>query len=105
MGMYMYITQWERERMKSVYLDEELNNEFQEALKYDDSLLIGSREVLTKRFLRPTKVETRYQIYHDCDPKGSPYQARYQISGSGSKEIVIAYLHGIINGALAIQKG
>jgi hypothetical protein len=44
------------------------------------------------------KSETMYNIYHDVDYKRSPYQARFQSSGSGNKAIVRAYLHGIING-------
>jgi len=101
--MYMYLTENDRVRLKTISFDEELNTEFQEALKYDKSLLISSYDCFTKSFWRPTTVETKYQIYHDCSPEESPYQARYQMSGSGKREIVIAYLHGIINGVLHSQ--
>lgn len=86
MGIYMFVTEWERERYSKIHDNEELNKEFQEARKYDNSLLISEHTIFYKHFWRPTTCETTYQ-------------ARYQMSGSGRKETVIAYLHGIINGA------
>ena len=102
--MYMFVTQWEREKFSKIRDNEELDKEFQEARKYDNSLLITEHTIFHRHFWRPTTCETTYQIYHETHPDGEPYQARYQMSGSGSKEIVIAYLHGIINGAILAKK-
>lgn len=99
--MYMFVTEWERERYSKVHNNEELDEEFQEARKYDNSLLIQEHTIFHKNFWKPMSCEITYQIYHETHPDESPYQARYQMTGSGKKEIVIAYLHGIINGALA----
>lgn len=96
----MYISESDRKRFKTVQ-DKYLNEEFQEALKHDNSLLISSYYVFTKRFWKPDLVETRYQIYHDVYPNKPAYQAYQQSSACGKKEVVIAYLHGIINGSTA----
>jgi len=98
MGLYMYITDYDRIKMKSVEFDDYLNSELQEALKYDDSILISSYDRFTKHWFKMTTVETFYQVYHDVDTSKSAYQARCQQSASSNKDIVIAYLHGIING-------
>jgi len=102
--MYMFVTEWERERYSKIQDNEELDKEFQEARKYDNSLLIQEHIVFHKHFWRSMTFETTYQIYHETHPNESPYQARYQMSGSGKKETVIAYLHGIINGAISAKK-
>lgn len=101
MAAYMYLTESDRKKLIEPLPDEDVNEAFQEALKYDNSLLITSYHVLRKSLLRKTTTETMYQLYHDCAPDKPAYQARYQISASGKKNSVIAYLHGIINGALA----
>lgn len=100
MGLYIYINESDRNRFKTVK-DKYLNEEFKEALKHDNSLLISSYDVFTKRFWKPDLVETRYQIYHDVEPNKPAYQAYQQGSASGKKEVIIAYLHGIINGSIA----
>ncbi len=104
MGMYIFVTDWERERYSKVHDNDILDEEFQEARKYDNSLLIKEHTVFHKHFWKPMTCETTYQIYHETHPNESPYQARYQMSGSGRKETVIAYLHGIINGAIATKE-
>jgi hypothetical protein len=107
MGMYMFINESERKRMKTIE-DKEINEVFQEALKYCPSLLIQQNNTLkrVKRFLSSKIVESAsFTVYHD-EPAydGSAYQARYQICGSGDRSIVFAYLYGIINGGLAEQR-
>lgn len=105
MGMYMYVSNEDRISKRKVS-DKELNEDFQEALKYDPSLMIEEREYKPRRkffssWLENYKTETLYQVYHETPAHdGSAYQARYQISGSGEKRIVTAYLHGIINGCV-----
>jgi hypothetical protein len=105
MGLYMFINEQDRSRLRKVS-DPSLNEEFQEALKYHPLLMIEEYPVRRKRtfwskwFKRP-EPEMHYQLYHETPSwDGSPYQARYQISASGKKKTVIAYLHGIINGAV-----
>lgn len=54
-----------------------------------------------RRLWRKDVFETRYTIYHESPAfDGSVYQARCQISATGEKNVVVAYLHGIINGAV-----
>lgn len=83
--------------------DKEINEEFQEALKHDRSLMIEERQHVIKRgWFGKKEAFTFYQLFHETPAfDGTAYQARYQISGSGKKEVVTAYLHGIINGAIA----
>lgn len=102
MGMYIYVSYEDRISKRKVS-DKELNEEFQEALKYDPSLMI--EEVLKrikKGWFKSTQTaEYYYNIYHETPAfDGTAYQARYQCSGSGEKRIVTAYLHGIINGCV-----
>lgn len=104
MGLYMYVSEEDRISKRKVS-DEYINEEFQEALKYDPSLMIEAyphiKKVRTGLFKSQMVDDTRYNIYHETPcTSGAPYQARLQGSGSGGKEIVIAYLHGIINGAV-----
>ena len=103
MGMYMFVSEEDRITKRKVS-DPHVNEEFQEALKYHPLLMIEEKEHLKKSLFGRTEVEVTYQIYHETPAwDGLPYQARYQISGSGPKAIVIAYLHGIINGAVHQQ--
>lgn len=104
MGMYIFISQWEREKYSKIHNDEQLDKEFQEARKYDNSILITENTTFQKHFWKPTTYETTYQVYHETHPNEAPYQAQYQMSGSGSKAIVTAYLHGIINGANSAER-
>lgn len=104
----MYVTEEDR-ILKRKVSDEFINEEFQEALKYDPSLMIEAYPQLKKvrKWLLLYKIveETRYNIYHETPSSdGSPYQARLQSSGSGEKKVVVAYLHGIINGVVHKEK-
>lgn len=98
--MYMYVSEQDRTTKRKVE-DKEVNEEFQEALKYDPSLMIEqSNRVLKKGWFKKESVSF-FQIYHEAPATdGTAYQARYQLSGSGEKRIVVAYLHGIINGCI-----
>ena len=102
MGMYIYISEIQRKTMRKVS-DENLNELFQEALTHDSSLMIEEVTSKIKKgwFKSIPTIEYSYNIYHE-EPAfdGSAYQARFQISGSGKKGTVIAYLCGIINGSL-----
>ena len=100
MGIYIYIDQQDRINMRKV-ANPELQELFNEALKYDESLMICEGVRYKKRMLFGYKEFPHYQIYHDQHGQNEPpFQARQQITASGSVEIVTAYLYGIINGAL-----
>lgn len=100
MGLYIFITNECRTKKRKV-ADEIINNEFQEALKYDPSLMIEQYSRRRKKGFFKYENEIYFNIYHETAAHdGTAYQARQQMSASGQKEIVIAYLHGIINGSM-----
>lgn len=105
MGLYAYITEHDRVNLRKV-ADVELNEIFNEALQHDETLMIDSINCVEKQgFFKKPKQIIRYSIYHECFSYGYPAcQARQQISASGSKQLVIAYLYGIINGSLSRTK-
>lgn len=87
--------------------DINVNELFQEALDYDHSLMMSERIEVKKRgfFKKPIEI-SYFTVYHETPAHdSSPYQARIQSSASGSKTVVIAYLYGIINGALSVKNG
>lgn len=103
MGCYIYINENEKKSKRNVE-DKELNELLQEALKYDKTIMLSSYSVYEKKLLfDKKKAIVHYSLYHEIfNNKGeSMMEARQQISGSGKKEIVSAYLYGIINGANA----
>lgn len=100
----MYVSEEDRitkRRVSNPYV----NEEFQEALKYDPSLMIEEYpDQVRKGWFGKIVDTTRYTIYHETPAHdGTAYQARIQASGSGDKRTVIAYLHGIINGCVHLQ--
>lgn len=100
MGMYMYVSEQDRITKRKVD-DKDVNEEFQEALKHDPSLMIEQNNRVVKKGWFKKEVVPFFQIYHETPAHdGTAYQARYQFSGSGDKRIVTAYLHGIINGCV-----
>ena len=105
MGLYAYISEHDRDNWRKV-ADVELKEIFDEALTHDETLMIDSINHTEKQgFFKKPKQTIRYSIYHECFMNGHPtYQARQQISASGSKQLVVAYLYGIINGSLARTK-
>ena len=103
MGCYIYINENEQKSKRNVE-DKELNELLQEALKYDKTIMLSSYSVYEKKSLfDKKKAIVHYSLYHEIfnDKGESMMEARQQISGSGKKEIVSAYLYGIINGANA----
>jgi len=101
MGCYIYINENEQKSKRTVE-DKELNELLQEALKYDKTIMLSSYSIYEKKSLfDKKKAIVHYSLYHEIfNNKGeSMMEARQQISGSGKKEIVSAYLYGIINGA------
>lgn len=102
MGLYAYISEHDRVNWRKV-ADVELKEIFDEALQHDETLMIDSINHIEKQGLfKKPKQTIRYSIYHECFMNGHPtYQARQQISASGSKQLVMAYLYGIINGSLS----
>lgn len=103
MGCYIYINENEQKSKRNVE-DKELNELLQEALKYDKTIMLSSYSVYEKKSLfDKKKAIMHYSLYHEIfNNKGeSMMEARQQVSGSGKKEIVSAYLYGIINGANA----
>jgi len=105
MSLYMFITEEDRVNMRKVSYPY-VNQEFQEALKYCPDLMITQHETIVKKgFFKKERIPV-FNVYHESPAHdGSPYQAHFQFSGSGSVGVVIAYLHGIINGANQIKIG
>jgi len=106
MGCYMYITDEDR-KSKRVVKDKEINNLLKEALQCDKSLMISSHNYYERKSIFHKKKEVKfYTLFHEVlDKNGnSHYQARQQFSASGKKEVVIAYLYGIINGYHVAQQ-
>ena len=102
MGCYMYINEYDQ-KSKRVVDDKEINNLLQEAFKYDKSLMISSHSYFERKSIFHKKKEVRfYTVFHEVFDKNgnSHFQAREQSSGSGRKEVVLAYLYGIIIGNL-----
>lgn len=104
MGMYIFVSEQDRINKRQVQ-DDYVNEEFQEALKYCPSLMIEQiKQVVKKGWFRKETIDF-FQIYHESPAhNGTAYQARYQHSGSGQRNVVIAYLHGIINANLHKNK-
>jgi hypothetical protein len=103
MGAYIYVDSEMIGRMKSVE-DSEVNDLLQEALKHEEGLLVEQKNVIR---IKPFKsiVEKMFVVYHESNAyDGTPYQARILVSGSGSKEVAVAYLTGIINGSLSAKR-
>ncbi len=104
MGLYMFVNDQDRVTKRKVS-DSDLNEIFQEALQYDPLLMIEEDRRVTRSFWGKRTEYLSYWIYHETPAHdGSAYQARLQMSASGSKPIVVAYLYGIINGALAVNR-
>lgn len=105
MGLYVYITDNDRVIWRRV-ADVELKEIFDEALIHDETLMIESINYTEKQgFFKKPKQTIRYSIYHECFMNGKQtHEARLQVSASGSKQLVMAYLYGIINGSLARAK-
>lgn len=100
----MYISNEDRVIMRKVE-DSEVNEVFQEALKSDPSLMIIQKKVFLGKPFYKRGISTLFEIYHETPALGgAAYQARHQASGSGKKEVVMAYLYGIINGANCIKQ-
>lgn len=102
MGLYAYITDNDRINWRKVD-DPGLKEIFEEALKHDETLMISSNEYYQNNgFWRKKTLVIHYSVYHECFVNCKPvFQAKQQISASGSKQIVLAYLYGIINGSLS----
>lgn len=91
--------------MKSVS-DKELNELLQQALKYDDTLLIDEEIVYVKKgwFSKVTQ-ETKHKLFHESrSVDGKPYQAQYMLGVDGGVLQITAYLMGIINGGEAMKR-
>ena len=102
MGLYAYISDQDRINWRKVE-DVELKELFDEASQHDETLMITENSFLERDgFFKKLKKVTTYTIYHECFMNAKPtFQARQQISASGTKQTVSAYLYGIINGSLS----
>lgn len=105
MGLYAYISEHDRVNWRKIE-DQQLKELFDEALQRDETLMISEHSFLERvSFFKKLQKVTTYKIYHECFMNGhSTYQARQQLSASGSKQIVSAYLYGIINGSLSKER-
>ncbi|MCT3788461.1 hypothetical protein HZQ67_13890 [Elizabethkingia anophelis] len=101
MGVFTYVPDYQEENYLWV-LDHDVNGIFQEAKNLDDTLLIHEVIILRNRFLRKPIIEKTYSIYHKCKDKEGKYYGEVQqmLCATGSREVVITYLYGIINGCL-----
>ena len=100
MGLYTYISDNEIKKWRKVK-DEHINTLLQEALEIDKTLMISSHNFLfKKRWFKKNIYKNTYTVYHEqIGKKGQRfYEAREQMSASGEKRVVLAYLYGIING-------
>lgn len=102
MGLYAYIDDYDRINMR-VVSDKEIQELFSEAIQLDETLMIDTTYYNESNGLfRKPNTKAYYTVYHECFMNGKPmYQARQQMSASGSKQLVMAYLYGIINGSHA----
>lgn len=107
MGMYIFISEEDRKRMKRVDSDQELNELFQEALQYRPDLLISEYcyyKTVGNIFNRKKVKDFEYRLFvEENSYDGSAYQARY-MSCAQSKETVIPFLYGVINAGLWVEK-
>lgn len=104
MGLYIFVNNEDRVTKRRVS-DNDLNEIFQEALQYAPFLIIEEQRRVRRSFFGKRTEYISYSVYHETPAHdGSVYQARLQMSASGSKPIVVAYLYGIINGALAVNR-
>lgn len=94
----IYLSDKDKIKLRNPKSNSYLIAEFREALKCDPTLMIIEEE--TNLGFLFTKRGYLYTVYHELfnDSGNSIYQARKQISASGQLDVVIAYLHGIVNG-------
>ena len=111
MGMYIYVTSDDIKKMKTINSNKELNEELQEALKIDPSLLIGEISYYKKKkghkgwLLGEKEKHFRYTLYHESPAfDGTPYQAVHMFSASKDLSTIFSYLFGIINGGNVVHK-
>lgn len=105
MGLYAYINENDRINMRKVN-DLDVKQVFEEALQYDKTLMLTEGTFYKGQglFRKPKEVK-HFAVYHEEFVDGKPiFQARQQMSASGSKAVVVAYLYGIINGCLSNKK-
>lgn len=102
MEFYIYISEHDRTYMRNIE-DAELNQLLTETLLHDSTLMVSTIKYYDKKhwYNKPKEI-VKYNVYHECYNSDNlpTYQARLQASASGSKEIVMSYLYGIINGSL-----
>lgn len=111
MGMYRYVTEEEVKRMKTVSGDIGIDTLLQEALQYNQDLLVEENfRYYNKKGYRGWLLGERekkfyYQVYFESPAyDGSAYQAMYVTSVGSARESVVTYLFGIINGGLGVLK-
>lgn len=107
MGIYALINDQDRINMRLVK-DLDIKEVFEEALKYDKSLMISETIFIDKKYWWSKPIEVKhFSVLHEQfsnDGTRSAYRAREQLSACGSKQTVLAYLYGIINGYLCNTK-
>lgn len=102
MGLYIMINETDRKSMRQV-TDNYVKEIFDEAQQYDKSLMIWEHfQYRSRGWFRKEERVRMYYLYHEQYlPNGNPaFEARQMMCGSGNKQVVLAYLYGIINGYL-----
>lgn len=100
MGVYIYIDNYDKKRMKNV-TDEDVNEAYNEAIKYDPTLLVSeSTEIYYRKiclFLNQRKTKTVYKVYSEVigDDGQSLYQAEQIPYATGNKRVAIAFFKGV----------
>lgn len=101
MSIYIYLTDADRERWKKAE-DSEVDDLYQEAKKFDKTIIVTETTTLINRWFRKPQPVTTYSVLYD-----NGYDARYVNFPPGArtkwtictnvpKQMVMTYLYGFI---------
>lgn len=110
MGMYMYLSEGDADKMRSVE-DIDVNEVFQEALTIFQNILIYEYQIFERRLLKKEKKVVLYSIrwlVHASEARivnFPPFEnSQCGINEYVPKQVVMSYLYGIITGAKFSEK-